>query len=84
AAVGSFGLSILLKMAWPELPFIDRVGIVFLLALALAVIVSLLTPNAPGKDFIRTDDVAYGTTLGFNMGSLGVLAILIALYAAFW
>lgn len=84
AAIGSFGLSIVLKMAWPELPFIDRVGLVFLLALALAVAVSLFTPGAPGKDFIRTDDVRYGTTFGFNMGSLGVIAILTALYAAFW
>lgn len=84
AAIGSFGLSIVLKMAWPALPFIDRVGLVFLLALALAVLVSLLTPSAPGKDFIRTDDVRYGTAFGFNIGALGVIAILTALYATFW
>jgi SSS family solute:Na+ symporter len=84
AAIGSFGLSIVLKLAWPTLPFIDRVGLVFLLALALAVLVSLLTPSAPGKDFIRTDDVRYGTAFGFNIGALGVIAILTALYATFW
>ncbi|MGD9584981.1 MAG: sodium/solute symporter, partial [Lysobacterales bacterium] len=61
AAIGSFGLSVVLKLAWPALPFIDRVGIVFLLALALAVGVSLATTAQPGRDFIRTDDVRYGT-----------------------
>jgi len=84
AAIGSFVLSVVLKLAWPTLPFIDRVGLVFLLALALAVIVSLLTARAEGKDFIRTDDVVYKTDGVFNFGALGVVAILIALYASFW
>ncbi|HRF54694.1 MAG TPA: sodium/sugar symporter [Aquimonas sp.] len=84
AAIGSFGLSIVLKLAWPALPFIDRVGLVFLLALALAVGVSLATRHAPEKDIIRTDDVDYATSSTFNIGALGVLGILIALYAVFW
>lgn len=84
AAIGSFVLSIALKLAWPALPFIDRVGLVFLLALALAVVVSLATRAAPEKDIIRTDDVEYGTRVGFNIGAIGVLAILAALYTLFW
>ena len=63
AAVGSFALSIVLKLAWPELPFMDRVGLVFLLALALAVIVSLtLRAQLRTPDRIRTDDVSYATS----------------------
>ena len=84
AAIGSFALSIVLKFALPEMPFIHRVGIVFLLALALAVIVSMLGKSSPEKDFIRTNDVSYATSAGFNIASMGVIAILIALYAAFW
>jgi solute:Na+ symporter, SSS family len=84
AAIGSFGLSIALKFGWPSLPFMDRVGLVFLLALVLAVVVSMLGKAAPEKDFIRTNDVSYATTAGFNFASLGVVAILVALYAAFW
>ncbi|WP_282267447.1 sodium/sugar symporter [Stenotrophomonas sp. PS02298] len=84
AAIGSFVLSIVLKLAWPALPFIDRVGLVFLLALALAVGVSLLTPAAPEKDIIDTRDVDYRTGGVFNIGSVAVIAILVALYAAFW
>lgn len=85
AAVGSFVLSIVLKLGWPSLPFIDRVGLVFLLALALAAIVSLATkPQQAGSDLIRTDDVDYSTSAGFNVAALGVVAILVALYAVFW
>ncbi|WP_313318264.1 sodium/sugar symporter [Stenotrophomonas sp.] len=84
AAIGSFVLSIVLKLAWPALPFIDRVGLVFLLALALAVVVSLLTPAAPQKDIINTRDVDYSTGTVFNLGAVAVSAILIALYAVFW
>ncbi len=84
AAVGSFALSIVLKFAWPELPFMDRVGLVFLLALALAVIVSLTLRASSDPNRIRTDDVSYATSGTFNFGALGVTAVLIALYAAFW
>ncbi len=84
AAVGSFALSIVLKLAWPELPFMDRVGLVFLLALALAVIVSLTLRASADPNRIRTDDVSYATSGSFNVGAVGVIAILVALYAAFW
>ena len=84
AAIGSFALSVALKLLWPALPFIDRVGVVFLLALVLALGVSLLSAPQPNKDFIRTDDVAYATAPSFNLGALGVIAILTALYTLFW
>lgn len=84
AAVGSFALSIALKFGWPTLPFMDRVGLVFLLALVLAAVVSLIVPGRGDANRIRTDDVSYRTEASFNAGAFGVTAILIALYAAFW
>ncbi|KRG40726.1 sodium transporter [Stenotrophomonas panacihumi] len=84
AAIGSFVLSIVFKLAWPSLPFMDRVGVVFLASLVAAVAVSLATKAQPGRDMIRTDDVRYGTPMSFNMGAVGVIAILVALYTAFW
>jgi SSS family solute:Na+ symporter len=84
AAIGSFLLSIVLKLAWPALPFIDRVGLVFLLALGLAAVVSLLTPHVPARDVIETGDVDFRTGAAFNAGAMAVLAILVALYAVFW
>ena len=84
AAIGSFALSVALKLAWPSLPFIDRVGVVFLLSLLLAVLVSMLTPASAARDTIRVDGVDYSTPGGFKIGSIGVIAILVALYALFW
>lgn len=84
AAVGSFVLSLVFKLAWPSLPFLDRMGVVFLATLVLGVGVALATPATGARDRIRTDDVGYATTPSFNIASLAVLAILVALYATYW
>lgn len=83
AALGSFALSLFLKYAMPELPFMDRMGIVFLIALGLAVIVSLLGPRSR-ESLVVTSDVDFATAPSFNIAALGVIGILIALYASFW
>lgn len=84
AAVASVGLSWAGKIWWPDLPFIDRMGVVFLASLALAVLVSLLAPARAEVDTIRTDDVDFATSRRFNIGALAVVLILVALYASFW
>ncbi|HET6783866.1 MAG TPA: sodium/sugar symporter [Pseudoxanthomonas sp.] len=84
AAIGSFALSVVLKLAWPSLPFMDRVGLVFLLALALAIVVSLASKASGVSDRIETGDVSYATSASFNIASIAVVAILCALYASFW
>ena len=84
AAVASVALSALFKYAWASLPFMDRMGIVFLIALALAVLVSLATPARATADTIDTTNVRYATRTGFNVGALGVVLILVALYATYW
>jgi SSS family solute:Na+ symporter len=67
-----------------DLPFMDRMGVVFLISLALAVVISLVTKPRPGADTIDTSNVRYATRTGFNIGALGVILILIALYATYW
>jgi SSS family solute:Na+ symporter len=84
AAIGSFALSLLLKLAWPGLPFMDRVGVVFLVTLILAIVVSLANPADAAVNRIETAEVDYSTSRGFAAGSAGVVIILIALYAAWW
>ena len=84
AAVSSVALSWLLKAQWTSLPFMDRMGVVFLIALALAIVVSLATPATPGTDTIETADVRYATSRGFNVGALAVCLVLVALYATWW
>jgi SSS family solute:Na+ symporter len=65
-------------------PFINRMGVVFLVSLVLAVIVSLSTRARPGTDTIDTANVRYKTSAGFNIGALAVVLILVALYATWW
>jgi solute:Na+ symporter, SSS family len=65
-------------------PFMNRMGIVFLAALALAVIVSLARPAAGGSNRIRMAGVRFGTTMGFNIAAVVIVVILIALYATWW
>ncbi len=77
-------LSWLFKIVWASLPFMDRMGVVFLIAAALAILVSLVTPQRPGTDTIETGDVVYATRTSFNVGALAVVLILIALYRTWW
>jgi len=84
AAVASVLLSWAFKVWMPAVPFMDRMGLVFLAALALAVVVSLLTPARRDKDTISTGDVAYATSTGFNAGAIAVVLVLCVLYAVFW
>jgi SSS family solute:Na+ symporter len=84
AAVASVALSYAFKAFWPELPFIDRMGLVFLAALAIAVVLSFLRPASTGSDRITTQGVSYHTTSGFNAAAAAVIAILVALYATWW
>jgi solute:Na+ symporter, SSS family len=95
AAVTSVGLSAIMKYTLPSkllsqglndylTPFINRMGVVFIVSLALAIVVSLGTPGRPGADTIDTSNVRYKTSAGFNVGALGVILILVALYATWW
>ncbi|WP_394176524.1 sodium/sugar symporter [Thalassotalea litorea] len=84
AAIGSALFSLALKFLWPQLPFMDRVGLVFLLCLGVCVAVSLLTPSPSSNSSVKLEDVNFDTSKGFNIASLGVVLILIALYATWW
>jgi len=84
AAIASFGVSLALKYLAPEIPFMNRMVIVFLVSLGLAVVISLIRPQAREANRIVTSDVDYSTTRGFNIAGVGVVAILIALYSIWW
>jgi SSS family solute:Na+ symporter len=84
AAVASVVLSYLFRQFAPDIPFMNRMGLVFLISMALAVVISLIRPAGSEANRIRTDDVSYATSTGFNIGGVGVILILIALYATWW
>ncbi|WP_157138887.1 sodium:solute symporter family transporter [Asticcacaulis biprosthecium] len=70
--------------ALPDMPFMNRVGWVFWLSLAMCVIVSLVVPNKREVSTLTLEGVSFKTTPVFNVLAVGVLIILIALYAMFW
>ena len=84
AAIGSAVLSFAFKMLWPELPFIDRVGLVFLLCVAIAVSFSVLAGNRNQDGAVSLRDIQFATTNGFNFSAVLVALILAALYATLW
>ncbi len=71
-------------MAWPDLPFIDRVGLVFLLCVVLAVAISVAQGNREQQGAVQLGDVSFATSGGFNLAALLVSLILVALYATWW
>ncbi|WP_346837654.1 sodium/sugar symporter [Microbulbifer sp. SAOS-129_SWC] len=89
AAIASAVLSVVFKMGWPSLPFMDRIGLVFLLCLGLAVAVSLLqgrgqTLVAGSDGSVALAEISFDTSRGFNLAALGVTLVLIALYTTWW
>jgi SSS family solute:Na+ symporter len=83
AAIGSAVLSFAFKMLWPELPFIDRVGLVFLSCVAIAVVVSLMENRSqPGA--VHLGDIDFSTSKGFNLSAIAVTLMLAALYTTWW
>ncbi len=66
------------------MPFINRVGIVFPLCLALGVILSLFQKPADETKIVRLGDVAFATSAGFNLGAAFVTAAIFTIYAFNW
>ena len=84
AAIASAVLSIALKFLWPSLPFMDRVGLVFLACFGVAVVLSLLQTGRDPALRVELKQIDYSTSAGFNLSALVISAILIALYATWW
>ncbi|MGV8834965.1 sodium/sugar symporter [Cellvibrio sp.] len=84
AAIASVTFSWLFKIYIPEVPFMDRVGLVFILCCVLAVIVTYLGGAKDQPNAVDLNGVSFKTTSGFNIGAIGVVLILIAIYATWW
>ena len=84
AAIASAVLSFALKLLWPTLPFIDRVGVVFLACTALAIIISLVQKPQPPSLTVELKNIDYSTSAGFNIAAAVICVVLIALYTIWW
>ena len=66
------------------MPFMNRGGLVFLIALALAVVVSLIRPAPASALKVQLDGISFRTSAAFNVAGLGVIAFLILVYSIWW
>lgn len=82
AALGSFVFSFGLKFLFPGLPWMDRMGLVFLMCCAL--IVLLGKKDQPANAYTRHDPALFHTGRMFNVMSVVILAILIGFYYFWW
>jgi len=65
-------------------PFMNRMLVVFVVSLLLAMVISLVVPARREKNVVTMEGVSFRTPNVFNIGGLGVILILIALYATWW
>jgi len=85
AAAATIPLSAGFKWFTPNMPFLDRMGYVFVVLIGIMVIVSYL--QGRGCDHPKRIDFSGGlfkTGMRFNIAALGIMIILTALYALFW
>ncbi len=82
----SIPLSIAMKFGLPNLPFIDRMGITFLLCCALLVVISMMDNKDVDADpkAIHLEKGLFATDMVFNIGAIAVAGILAVIYAVFW
>ncbi|MBO6730217.1 MAG: sodium transporter, partial [Maricaulis sp.] len=84
AAIGSFGLSVLGKLYLDWMPFLDRVGWIFLACLGIMFAMAMIERKDQGEKAVSIDGVSFSTSSLYNLGALVVVVTLGLLYWAFW
>jgi len=70
---------------FPDLPFMDRMTLVFIILMLLMILISLASPNNkqnPGA--LSIDTKMFHCSPGFIVGSTIIIGILVALYTVFY
>jgi SSS family solute:Na+ symporter len=68
-----------------EIPFLDRMGFVFIICIIGMVIISLSTPaHKLPKHTLEVDPAMFRTSQGFAIGAIIILIGLATLYTIFW
>ena len=81
----SIGLAVPNAAGVFEIPFLDRMGIVFLLCVAGMYIISIIENKKGVKpNSLEIDASMFKTSTGFAIGSMIIIGLLVALYTMFW
>ena len=83
AIILTIPVSVLLDIMIEDLPFLDRMGIAFLI---LSTVLILISIKKGGKEnnLIKIDEGIYKTNTIFNVSAILICAILAVLYYTFW
>ena len=84
AALCTLPLGLAFNEWLPGIPFLHRMGYVFLLLVAIMVVLSLINPRKDGEGEVEVDKSMFGMTPGFTVGAVLITGMLAALYTIFW
>ena len=77
-------VSIIFYTAFDSFPFVNRIWVIFLGCLAIGALVSHLTAEPAEGQPVILGDINFKTSASFNVWTVIIAIILIALYAVFW
>jgi len=82
----SLPLSFGLDLAFPDsvLPFIDKMGLSFVLLAVMIIVISLIQNKGDDAKAIDLDRSWFRTTTTFKMASVFIVGVLIAIYTLMW
>ncbi|MBU0559427.1 MAG: sodium/sugar symporter [Bacteroidetes bacterium] len=84
AAILTIPLSAGFKYLTPELPFIDRMGIIFILLSILVIVITLMEKKGFDSKAIMINKKLFETNPVFNVAAIGICGIIAVLYILFW
>jgi len=83
AALGTFVFSVFLKAFVPQLPFLDRMLVVFVLCVTIMLLVPAKTEER-SQISLELEPGIFSTSAGFKLTALAITLILSVIYAAWW
>ncbi len=84
AAVGTFVFSIIMKFVFPDLPWMDRMLIVFILCILTIIISAMIEKKGISEKAIEITPELFRTSKSFNIISVIIMIILVVFYTLWW
>jgi len=84
AAILSIPLSAAFKYLFPDMPFIDRMGVIFIILSLIVIIMSLIENRGDDPKAIKLDKSIFKTDNVFNISAIVLSAVIGVIYILFW
>jgi solute:Na+ symporter, SSS family len=84
AGVSSVMFSAIGYFFFAQVPFLDRMALIFVLCVIVAALVTFIEGAKDQPKAIDLNDVDFSTSKGFNASALGIICILVTVYTLWW